>query len=257
MFGIASVLIVVFLSLLITRVATIALTVTGLSREIARFQARSALTGAGFTTSESEDVVDHPVRRRIILFLMLLGNAGLITIAGSLIVSFANAGGPRPTLLRLGLLVAGLFVLLLLARSDRADVYITRMTTPLLKRWTDLDLRDYVRLLHLSGEYGISELKVQKDDWLAGRSLGELKLRDEGVVVLGVRKPNGEYAGVPRGTTILEPGDVLLLYARSTRLAELDERKSGAHGDDVHRAAVAEQRRSEDESDEGGSAKAG
>jgi len=35
-------------------------TATGLSRESARFQARSALTGGGFTTTESEAVVRHP-----------------------------------------------------------------------------------------------------------------------------------------------------------------------------------------------------
>src|SRR5699024_9833199 len=83
-----SLFIVVFLSVLITRIATIALTHTGLSRESARFQARSALTGSGFTTSESEKVVSHPVRRRIILLLMLIGNAGIVTAVSSLILTF-------------------------------------------------------------------------------------------------------------------------------------------------------------------------
>ena len=35
---------------------------TGTSSELARFQARSAFTGVGFTTSEAESVVLHPVR---------------------------------------------------------------------------------------------------------------------------------------------------------------------------------------------------
>ena len=54
---------VLSLSLFVTQLATIALTYTGLSLEAARFQARSAFTGTGFTTSEAENVVDHPVRR--------------------------------------------------------------------------------------------------------------------------------------------------------------------------------------------------
>jgi len=37
-----------------------------LSVEAAHFQARSALTGVGFTTSESELIVGHPARRRIV-----------------------------------------------------------------------------------------------------------------------------------------------------------------------------------------------
>jgi hypothetical protein len=46
-------------SLLITRVATVIVTATGMSRQAARFQARAAFIGAGFTTSESAQVVDQ------------------------------------------------------------------------------------------------------------------------------------------------------------------------------------------------------
>ena len=49
-----SVLVVLLVSLLIARVGTVALTVTGMSREAARFQARSAFFGVGFTTGEAE-----------------------------------------------------------------------------------------------------------------------------------------------------------------------------------------------------------
>lgn len=43
-------MIVILVSLLVTRVATAALMLTGRSRDAARFQARSALTGVGYTT---------------------------------------------------------------------------------------------------------------------------------------------------------------------------------------------------------------
>ena len=64
MTAILSLLLVVTLSILVTRIAAVALRHTGLARQTARFQARSAFSGAGFTTSESEKVVNHPVRRR-------------------------------------------------------------------------------------------------------------------------------------------------------------------------------------------------
>lgn len=54
MTAVLTLLVVILESMVITRIATIALMATGLTRESARFQARSALTGAGFTTSESE-----------------------------------------------------------------------------------------------------------------------------------------------------------------------------------------------------------
>ena len=56
MFAVLSLLTVIMISIVITRIATIALVQTGLARESARFQARSALTGVGFTTGEAERV---------------------------------------------------------------------------------------------------------------------------------------------------------------------------------------------------------
>jgi Trk-type K+ transport system membrane component len=111
MIAIATLLLVLALSILITRVARVALIHTGLSRESARFQARSAFTGVGFTTSESEKVVNHPVRRRILLILMLLGNAGIVTALSSLILSFVNVSSTTPLVWRIVLLAAGIVVL--------------------------------------------------------------------------------------------------------------------------------------------------
>ena len=49
---------------------------TGLAQNVATFQCISALSGTGFTTSESEKIVNYPVRRRILIVLMLFGNSG-------------------------------------------------------------------------------------------------------------------------------------------------------------------------------------
>lgn len=92
MVAIITVLCIAIVSMLITRIATVALTLTGLSRDIARFQARSAFSGAGFTTAESELLVTHPVRRRILMLLMFLGNVGLVTLIASLMGSFVGIG---------------------------------------------------------------------------------------------------------------------------------------------------------------------
>jgi K+/H+ antiporter YhaU regulatory subunit KhtT len=239
MVALASVLIIVLLSMLVTRVATVALSLTGMSRESARFQARSALSGVGFTTSEAEGVVDHPVRRRIILALMVLGSAGLVGAAASLILSFGGGAESSSRLVRALVLAAGLAVLLALSRSAWVDRHLARLIGRIL-RWRGLHVRDYGQLLALEGEWAVSELAVEPDDWLAGRTLRELKLRDEGVAVLGIHRRDGAYVGVPRGDALIEPGDLLVLYSTEARLEELDARKRGAQGDAAHeRAAVA------------------
>ncbi len=81
---IITMLVVIIVGLIITRIATVALTYTGISRDFARFQARSAYSGVGFTTSESERIVRHPVRRRIVMILMLVGNAGIAAMVASM-----------------------------------------------------------------------------------------------------------------------------------------------------------------------------
>jgi len=107
MIAVISVLLVLSISMIVIRVATVALIHTGMGREGARFQARSAFTGAGFTTSEAEDVVSHPVRRRIVAWLMLAGNVGIVTAMSSLLLSFVDMRGSQGAWLSLGVLVAG------------------------------------------------------------------------------------------------------------------------------------------------------
>ena len=237
-----AVLVTVAFSLLITRVGTTALVHTGLSRQVARFQARSAFFGVGFTTSESESVVNHPVRRRIVLWLVLLGNAGIVTVLASVVLS--AKGGITPA--RVAMLAGGSAVLMLLARSSLLE----RAIDTALSRWTHLDVRDYADLLHLSGDFAVAELQVDDGDWLAEKTLGELHLRAEGVVVLGITRAGGAWIGAPHGDTVLHAGDVLVVYGREDRVCELDERRGGTTGDAAHAVAVAEQERLEAEEEE-------
>src|SRR5919106_4044429 len=126
MLAAASLLVLVLLALLVMRVATVILTLTGLSRESARFQVRSAMTGVGFTTSETEAVVNHPVRRRVVMLLMLIGSAGVITAMTTLIVSFARAD--REGALWRSLLLAGGLAGVLLLPPRRA--FVRRLQPP-------------------------------------------------------------------------------------------------------------------------------
>jgi hypothetical protein len=243
MLGVASLLLVLTLGLLITRVATVALRATGLSHEEARFQARSAFSGVGFTTTESEDVVNHPVRRRIVLILMMLSGAGVVTALASLLLSFAHTSGVAQPAARIGALVLGLLVLWRVASSRWVDRQLSRFIEWALLRWTDLDLRDYVSLLHIHDDYSIAEIGVDRGDWLEGRLIRELHLAQEGVVVLGIHHPDGGYVGAPTGHTPIRDQDTIVVYGRSAALAELRDRKAGIAGDRAHERAAAEQRR--------------
>jgi K+/H+ antiporter YhaU regulatory subunit KhtT len=246
MIAIISLLVVLTLSILITRIATVALTLTGLSKDAARFQARSAFTGVGFTTDEAEKVVNHPPRRQIILLLMLLGNAGIVTAVSSLILSFLDKG-TQSLLVRMAVLSGGIIFLWVAATNQWLDRHVSRLISSVINRYTRVEVRDYSRLLRLSGDYGITELHVDKDCWLVDKKLGKTRLRDEGIVVLGITRQDGKYLGAPDGSTEVLPNDNLVIYGRSQNLKKVDERRRDVRGDQEHDQAVLEQRELERE----------
>lgn len=226
MIAILSLLVVVTLSILITRIAAVALTHTGMARQAARFQARSAFSGAGFTTNESEQVVRHPVRRRIVLGLMLLGNAGIVTAVLSLILAFVRQGEDGIALeIKILLLVAGLLVLWVVASSCIFDRVVSRVVDWMLDRYTELDVNDYSGLLRLGGDYRIAELSVEPDSWLDGLTLNEARPKDEGVLVLGVVSREGEWFGTPAGDTKVRGGETLVVYGRGDAIQAIEKRR--------------------------------
>lgn len=241
MYGVVLLVIVALVSLLITRVATVALTVTGMARESARFQARSALSGVGFTTNEAEQIVNHPVRRRVVMTLMLVGNVGLATAVAALLGTFLNAE-PGAALLRGSLLVVVLGALYVGSRSAVVDRRLSRLIGRWLTRHTSVRTGDYEKLLHLAGEYAVQELAVGSEHWLADRSLGDARLGDEGIVVLGIMRPGGTYVGVPDKTTVVRGGDALIVYGRGESIDRLDKRLRCATGDADHVQATEVQR---------------
>jgi TrkA-C domain len=238
-FAIISFLAVLSISLVVTRLAAMALTLTGMSRESARFQARSALTGVGFTTSESEIIVNHPVRRQIIMVLMLIGNIGIPTMIATLAVSLITTAQAEHWWNPVLLMIVGLGALIYAARSLWIEKHLNKVLAKVLKRWTDLEVRDYISLLQLQNGYAVNEMVIRQGDWLDGKSLEEAALPHEGILVLGIQRGSGEYIGAPRATDVIRYGDILVAYGWVDRLKELDQR-TGPAGDAAHKKAVEE-----------------
>ena len=180
--AVVSLIVVATLGLIVTRVATVALTMTGMTLQHARFQARSAFTGTGFTTSEAEAVVNH------------------------------LTGLPW------------------LAKIQVVDRWLRRVIERPLRRFTDLDVRDYAALLHLRGRWRVVQLPVHDDDWIDARPLGQLRLPEEGVTVLGVERDD-TWTGAPADDLRLRTGDVVVLYGRQAMLDDIADRLHGEEGD--------------------------
>ena len=234
MAALISFFVILFISLTIVRIATVMLKMTGLSEDIARFQARSAFTGTGFTTRESESIISHPVRRRIIQNLMLTGNIGIVSFISSLLLTFMTGQNNKDILLRFLILFAGALFLYLVSRTKPFNWIMSKIIEGILKKRTHLYTKDYDSLLFLSGEFEVIKTQISEGSWLSDKTLNDLKLSDEGILVIGVRRTDGYYIGSPRGNTVIYSNDELILYGREKILREIGSRPPGPEGDTVH-----------------------
>ena len=213
---------VLTISILVSRTGAVALRLTGLPEQVARFQARSAFTGAGFTTSESEAIVNHPVRRRIVSQLMIVGNLGLVSVMATVIVSLVGSSGPEGALLlQLLWLAAVLLVLWFLVLNPFADRIMCNIIGRLLARTEGFGGRKPARLLQLPAGHGVTQILVHPESGLAGRQLRELV--SNGVVILGLQREDGTYINMPRDGEEVRPADEIFFYGPDQVLARFGD----------------------------------
>lgn len=249
MIAAVSLFLIVTLSILITKIATISLVHTGLSLESAKFQSRSAYTGAGLSTSETENIMNHPVRRKIIYNLMLIGNAGIVTAMSSLILTFVLPESNTSRLYGFLIIVVGLFFLWFAVRSSWVDRGLSKLINKMLRKYTDLEVHDYAAVLHLKDDFKIIEAQVDSDGWMCNRTLQELDLREEGITILGVERAGSGYFGSPSGTFKMLPHDKVTIYGKAEGIESIYNRKKDHYAHLEHQKFVEkeEARRATDE----------
>lgn len=216
---------IVLVSLLIVRLGTNALMLTGMSRQAATFQAASGFFGVGFTTKEAEMVVDHPVRRRIILHLIIAGNIGLTSALATLIITFVQ-NKDQPVIhnaTMVGMLAFGIIAVALL------------LNIPLVKKPMDAVMRvalrkvgvarpiDYETLLRVKEGFCVSDVEICEGNPLAGRMLFQSRPADRGILVLGIYRDGDRFEGAPNKDARIEAGDVIMVYGSEEAVARLVE----------------------------------
>ncbi len=205
------------ITVLAVKVGAVALRLTGLDDERAFFQALSAVTGTGFTTSESEMVVNDPRRRKIVIALMILGNVVLVTVISLLIGSFTTSESPFEVPVTVVLLAGGGWLLYwLLVKRRFARRWAQRLGEKLAFRLR-IKARPVHELLDLAEGFGVAELSVEPYMPCSGKTLAEAGLRRAGLLVLAIRRIGGIVPS-PSAQTRIQPGDRLVCYGRTENL---------------------------------------
>ena len=203
-------LLIIFVSFLIVRAAAIGLMMTGLDEKKARFQALSAFTGTGFTTREAETVVNNPVRRRIVSWLMILGNAGIVSIIVTTTSSFITSEGYQISI-NVAILLGGTYL-----------IYRFATRKGLIRRWEDFIQSRFVKsgvfeegstedLLHLIEGYGLVRAAVSGNSPFAGKTLSENKLTSKKLLVFGIERGKS-WISIPSSKEVIREGDKLVVY---------------------------------------------
>jgi hypothetical protein len=205
------------LILLIVELATLLLQSTGLSREVARFQAISLLTGTGFTTTEAELITKHPLRRKIGEVLILFGTLAFATVI-AILINFINQEFTLGQLLKGILLLTTLFALFRIRRFQR--LILTRMK-PNMAHISTLQ-----EVFHLEEDDIVLEIKLKELHAHLFKSLRQLNLAtDHGIHILTIqrKKENADFLQnhlikYPTGSTLLRLGDILMVFGKRSQI---------------------------------------
>jgi hypothetical protein len=203
-------LIAILVSFIVVRIGGFALQLTGIDPEVARFQALSAFSGTGFTTREAERVVGHRTRRRIVTILIILGNAGLVTIIATLVASFTQVSGYTWFFIRLAIIVGGIFGLYqLIIRSNVGQRILDRLQRPLMNRI----LREapaVEEIFHVEKDWAISLVMIKGSSKSIGLSVADITAEGD-IEILGIDRAD-TYLTRPSLDDKIMKGDRLLIY---------------------------------------------
>ena len=223
------------ISFVVVRVGAVAFNLTGMEWSQAKFQALSCFSGTGFTTREAEIIVSHRQRRNIASLLMILGNAGLVT----LIATFANSistGGLTgmfeiPFLhvlmpawiapyVNLAVILVVVILTIRLAGSNRIRRRLTGTLRKLLIRRNFVLEVPFEELLISEGDYGVMRHRVDSTSPIRGKSLLDSRLREGDITVLVVEREDQIIPNPSPGEVICE-ADQLLCFGKVENMRRL------------------------------------
>ena len=212
-------IIFICISYLVVRIGAIALEMTGMERARARFQALSAFSGTGFTTREAESVVNHPRRRKIVTYLMIMGNAGIVSVIATLILSLRETGVFRPSL-NLAIIIASIFVLYRIASNREFAKKLTGKIRKTLREKLHFDKVQVEELVQQPDGYGVATIIIGKKSKVAGSTLIKSGFREKDVLILSIERGE-EIIHIPDAKTRIVAGDRIICYGKLDNLKGL------------------------------------
>ncbi len=212
-------LIAILVSFIVVRIGGFALQLTGIEPDVARFQALSAFSGTGFTTREAERVVGNKTRRRIVTILIILGNAGMVTVIATLVASFTKVSGYTWFFIHLAIIIGGIFGLYqLIIRSNVGRRIPDWLQRPVMNRI----LRGapaVEEIFRMEKDWGISLVTIKRGSKRVGQSVADITAERD-LEILGIDRAD-TYLTRPDREEEIMVGDRLLVYANRKSVKQI------------------------------------
>ncbi len=207
--------VLILLYWVISEVFTMLFRFIGLPEEKARFQVVSLLTGAGFTTQESEMVISTRSRRRLARITMLFGYVFNVTIVSAFVNVFVSMKVAQLGNFVLSMLIpiAAVLAVMLLTRYHRVRIWLDRTILRLADRYGNENSANSVTVIDQIGDQAVARVLVRTvPESMRDRPLSEMDLKSQwNVLVLMVERAD-ESSEVPSAETRFQPGDRLTVF---------------------------------------------
>ncbi|WP_256223832.1 hypothetical protein [Paenibacillus sp. 1_12] len=200
---------------LVLEVSSTLLIISGLKKEIARFQAVSMLTATGFTTLESELILRHPIRRNIGVFLILFGVFSLAV----LISIISNLMGQNLRIPALTVVTIGLAIIWLSIKNKKIMSLLKRKFHRHLNQQFELHQLPIEEILYTSDTDWIKDVHIHADSKLIDQRTDTLFGQEEDILMLFVQRDDQKIRHQCLKLTIQE-GDILFVYGSKLAIGE-------------------------------------
>ncbi|WP_194192362.1 TrkA C-terminal domain-containing protein [Clostridium chrysemydis] len=203
--------------LLVINFFTILFRMTGLPVQKARFQVISLLSSTGYTTKESETIVQHPVRRKLASWLMIISYVSTATFISFFVRMLSDS------VTSIGFFAVIAFfciVVFLIYRTDSLEKIETFFEKVIASSniWKKLNLLHSNAITSNRG-YGVYEVYVSADSFLVGKSIEKSGLKEMEIEVLNIDKGD-DFIKFATADYVFEPLDKLTVYGNIKSIKE-------------------------------------
>lgn len=218
-------MVVVSLYLLVIEIFFTLFRFTGLSKDKARFQSISLLTNAGYTTKESEDIANGPVRRKIAMAAMFFGYMFSVAMASSiinLVVKFMGEN-KKTNLLNIFVILGFILFIYLVIHSSKIRTYLNSVIKKYVESY--ISKKQHMNPLYVMDTHGdfvvcevlITNVPIELKD----KTILETNIRKDYDISLLTIKHGSDLKTIDASKDIIKKDDRIIVFGNIENIKKL------------------------------------